>query len=256
MLAAAAALGGCAVRDQPYRFASPMIGVAQLPPPRGPAGPRRVTPARPHAATRTAQAIRAVQAPKIREASAAAAAQVALAPAAREDALTALPAPHLVTADAALPAIRTPLDLRALVGRRDARDPVVAATGWARALGSPSEAATGPELVAWADATGRLAAPTTPAVPGDLLVFDHVVSDQEADLVAIVVARDARGVTELVYVGGGVIRRGFIDASRPSVKRDAGRAVVNTFLRHGRRWPAPGAHYLAGELLAHVVRAR
>jgi hypothetical protein len=87
-------------------------------------------------------------------------------------------------------------------------------------------------------------------------VFDHVTSDDAADLVAIVLSRDARGVTEFVYVGGGVIRRGFVDASRPALRRDRDGAVVNTFMRHGRRWPAKGSHYLAGELLSAIIRTR
>ena len=39
--------------------------------------------------------------------------------------------------------------------------------------------------------------------------------DGEADLLAIVVARDPRGVTEFVYLGGGVYRRGFVDPTQP-----------------------------------------
>jgi len=53
-----------------------------------------------------------------------------------------------------------------------------------------------------------------------------------------------------------VIRRGFMDRSRPAVRRDAHDRVVNTFLRHGKRWPAKGTHYLAGELIAHVIHTR
>jgi len=112
----------------------------------------------------------------------------------------------------------------------------------------------GPDLVARADAAGHLAPPAAIAAPGDLLVFDRTEGTGAADLVAVVVARDARGVTELVYVAGGVVRRGFVDATRPAVHRDAAGATVNTYLRAGRREPPPGTHYLAGELLAHVLR--
>ena len=76
------------------------------------------------------------------------------------------------------------------------------------------------------------------------------------DLVAVVIGRDARGVAEMLYVGGGVIRRGFVDPARPSMRRDAAARVVNTFMRHGTRWPPKGTHYLAGELVSHVIRAR
>ena len=33
-------------------------------------------------------------------------------------------------------------------------------------------------------------------------------------------------------------------------------ATVNTFLRHGKRWPGKGMLELAGELLGHVIRMR
>jgi len=250
---------GCVAHDRPYRFRSPMLGTAAVPepplpgekPPPEAEGPRRERPGH-----REARAIRVATAPKIREASAAAAARVASTPSARPEARAELAAPHRLPADAPLPAVRTFDDLRALVGRRDARDPIAAALAWTRELGIATEGATGAELVTWAEHGDRLAAPTAEAGPGDLLVFDHVSSDDTSDLVAIVLSRDARGVTEFVYVGGGVIRRGFVDASRPSLRRDKDGAIVNTFMRHGRRWPAKGSRYLAGELLASIVRTR
>ena len=254
-----AALGACGARERPYRFASPMLGAASVPP--APLPGERAPP-RPELANRAADPrrdaapIRVVSAPTIREASAAAAAQVAEAPAAREAARAALPGPHRLGAEVPVPGPRVPAALRELVGRRDPRDPILAAIAWAGGLDRNVEGRTGPDVLAWATETNRLAAPTEVAAPGDLLVFDHVNSEREADLVAVVIARDARGVTEFVYLGGGVIRRGFVDPARPSVKRDADRAIVNTFLRHGRRWPAKGAHYLAGELVAHLIRTR
>lgn len=235
-----------------------MLGAADLPPPPLPGAPpptRRTLENRERFAHR-ADPIRVVSAPAIREASAAAADQVATAPAAQEPARAALPAPHRLPSDALVPALRTPADLRALVGRRDTRDPITAALAWSRELGAPLEARTGEDVLAWASQRGALAGPTEPAAPGDLLVFDHATGETEADLIAIVIARDARGVTELIYLGGGVIRRGFVDPTRPRMKRDADDRIVNTFLRHGKRWPAKGSHYLAGELLAHVVHSR
>jgi hypothetical protein len=166
-----------------------------------------------------------------------------------------LRAPHR-GAEPAPPPARAPADLRALVGRRDARDSLAAVAAWSRGLGAPLAATTGAELVSWAAETHRLRPATEPPRPGDLLVFDQAVSDDPADLVALVLDGDERGVTELLYVGAGVVRRGLVDASRPAVHRDAQGATVNTYLRHGRRWPAKGMHYLAGELLAHVVRMR
>jgi hypothetical protein len=53
-----------------------------------------------------------------------------------------------------------------------------------------------------------------------------------------------------------VIRRGFYDVSRARTRRDENGAIVNTFMRHGRLWPPKGTRYLAGELLAHVIRAQ
>ncbi|MDX2093423.1 MAG: hypothetical protein SFX73_36605 [Kofleriaceae bacterium] len=251
------ASAGCGVRKRPYRFASPMLGTASVPPPPLPGEPPPPTRARRRDPdTRIGPAIRIATAPRIREASAAAALAIAASPAAREGARSSLPAPHALPASAPLPTVRTPDDLRTLVGRRDPRDPIAAALGWARDLGAPLEALTTADLRAWAERTTRLSAPTATAQPGDLLVFDHVTSDAEGDLVAVVIARDARGVTEFVYLGGGVIRRGFVDATRPSLRRDSELRVVNSFVRHGKRWPARGSHYLAGELLAHVVHLR
>lgn len=253
LLIASLGVTGCAVRDRPYHFASPMLGTATVPPPPLPGRAPADAPARRAPAERVAAGIRVVSAPPIREASAAAALAITTAPAARAEARAALPTPHATPSSAPLPAARTPDDLRALVGRRDPRDPIAAALTWARDLGAPLEATTAADLLAWAERAGRLAEPTATPRAGDLLVFDHMTGDSEADLVATVIAHEERGVTEFLYVGGGVVRRGFVDASRPATKRDADRAVVNTFMRHGRRWPAKGSHYLAGELLAHVV---
>lgn len=192
--------------------------------------------------------IRTVSAAPIRTVSAAEVAVPARPPA-------ALPAPH--RGDLPPPPLRVPVDLRALVGHRDRRDPLAAVLGWSRALGGPAiTAASGAELVAWATETRRLRAPTETPLPGDLLVFDQATSDAPSDLVAIAVARDARGVTDLVYLASGIVRRGLLDASRPSLHRDPTGATVNTYVRHGKRWPTPGTHYLAGELLAHIIRTR
>jgi hypothetical protein len=232
--------GGCAQGDRPYRFTSPMLGTADLPrtPLRAdPAAPRP----RPELANRDARPIRVVSAPQIREASAAAAAAIAL-----PDAPAPLPTPHRVPPSTVLPAVREAPDLRALVGYRDKRDPHTAILSILPALGRSAPATL----------TDQLSDPTELAAPGDLLIFDRAVSDADADLIAIVIGRDTRGVTEYVYLGGGVYRRGFVDPARPATRRDREGLVVNTFLRHGKRWPAKGSHYLAGELLAHVLHTR
>lgn len=251
----AIATTACATRDRPYRFASPMLGMAHTPPPafHAPPTPRADEPV----ANRHASPIRVTTAPKIREASAAAAAAIVEAPTAQPDARAALPAPHRASTPAPLP--RTLADLRSLVGVRDKRTSLLLAIEWTHALGLAPEGfagTTGEDLVAWAEASHRLADATDEPRPGDLLVFDAAQSDDAADLVAIVIARDNRGVTEMLYLGGGVIRRGFVDASRPHQRRDDTQRVVNTYLRHGKRWPSKGSHYLSGELLARVIHTR
>lgn len=249
----AALLGGaCGTRARPYRFTSPMLATADVPPlplRAAPASPRP----RPELANREAQAIRVVTAPKIREASASAAEAIAAQPAAQPEARSVLPAPHRLPAGAPPPALHVPADLRALVGYRDKRDPFAVALEWAHALGRTTDGLTAADLLTWAESSSRLGEPTDEARPGDLVIFDHATSDSEADLVAVVIERDARGVTEYIYLGGGVVRRGFVDPARPVTRRDPQGRVVNTYLRHGRRWPAKGTHYLAGELLADVV---
>jgi hypothetical protein len=287
VLAAALALStGCASRSQPYRFASPLLGSADVPtaPLPGTGGDKRVAK---RAASRRAApvrvaggwqadaqqgAIRSVSARGIETAMPVASAEAASAVTrdgfAREVVWSRLPAPHRTTsapeqpsgiaAAVQLPRLREPSDLRALVGQRDKRDPFEIVTSWLADLDLriDSSATDGPALVLWAQDTSRLAAPTDIARPGDLLVFDRALGEEPADLLAIAVGRDARGVTEFIYAGGGVIRRGFLDPTRMSLRRDVDGLVLNTFLRHGKRWPPPGTRYLAGELLTHVIRTR
>lgn len=283
---------GCATRSQPYRFASPLLGVADVPtaplPGAEPAGENRERPTgrSRRVASRRAAPIRVggwqadAQQGVIREvsargiearmpvASAEAADAVARDGHARAVVWSRLPAPHRgsslpaqpggVTGAIVVPRIREPADLRGLVGQRDKRDPFEIVLGWLDDLGIQSAPypAEGPALVTWAATAGKLASRTDVPRPGDLLVFDRAVSDEPADLIALVIARDARGVTEVVYPGGGVIRRGFLDPTRPSIRRDADGSIVNTFLRHVRRMPPTGTRYLAGELLAHIIRTR
>jgi hypothetical protein len=260
-------LAACATRTQPYRFGSPLLGAADVPPeplsgvrrPASDVRPDSRTPDSRTPGTRTPDSRTPdtrtpdIMVAPIRVASAAAADAVVESHAI---VWSRLPSPHRVGADAPLPPIHAVTDLRALVGRRDKRDVLAIVLGWAHALGEQLEAASGPALVAAAEAAGRLAPPTAPIEPGDLLVFDHTDSDHEADLVALAIARDARGVVELVYVAGGVVRRGFVDPHHAAERRDSNGAVANTFLRAGNRWPPKGTHYLAGELLAHVVHRR
>lgn len=271
LLLAAVLASGCASRAQPYRFSSPMLGTADVPraslhdlpssqlsnraaPPRRRAGGWQ--------ADTQAGAIRVVSANGIEthmpEASAAAAEAIREERYASQPAWAQLPAPNRasssITGAVALP--HEPADLRSLVGTRDKRDPFVVLLSWTTTLGLRVEGTDGGSLVAWAASAGKLEPHTATPNPGDLVVFDHAVGESESDLVGLVLARDARGVTEFLYVGGGVIRRGFYDATRPTIRRDVDGVVVNTFLRHGKQWPPKGTRYLSGELIAHVVRTR
>ncbi len=151
--------------------------------------------------------------------------------------------------------------LRALVGHRDGRGDVAFALAAAAVLaGAPADAdrelravADGPALVALATHRGAARARTRAPLVGDLLVFDRARDGAAASLVAVALGTDARGVTEILYLARGVVRRGFVDAARPSVARDDDGRVHNTYVRHGKDYPPKGTRYLAGELLAHVI---
>ncbi|HEY4177604.1 MAG TPA: hypothetical protein VGM90_12250 [Kofleriaceae bacterium] len=285
----AAALAGCAAGREPYRFSSPMLGMASVPAPSldHPLVPERSDDVRSDkisrvassrtppsrcvdsATTKCAAAIRVANAPVIHEASAAAAAEVAIGQNAQPAERAELPAPNLLPTDAPRPDIHAPADLRRLVGYRDKRDSLVAALELAQAIGTrvsfepvaamtaaaTDNVAPGDSLVSWAAREDRLADYTAEPQPGDLLVFDRVDSDATSDCIGLVIARDDRGVTEFLYLSNGVYRRAFVDVSRPAVRRDKEQRVVNAFMRNGKRWPAKGQHYLAGELLGHVIRA-
>jgi hypothetical protein len=286
MLAAALALcAGCASRAQPYRFASPLLGAADVPAESLPgakpaskaakAGKRRAAPVRVAGgwqADAQQGSVRTVSAhgidAKMPVASAEAASQVTQQGNARDVVWSRLPAPHrgiLVGGEASgitgaiqLPHFREPSDLRALVGHRDKREPYAIVLSWLDELGIDIHppATGGDDLVTWAQTANKLADPTDIAKPGDLLVFDYAVDDDMFDLVAIAIGRDARGVTEFIYVGNGIIRRGFLDPTRATSRRDLDGLVLNTFLRHGKRWPPKGTRYLAGELLSHIIHTR
>jgi hypothetical protein len=290
MLAAAVALSaGCASRAQPYRFSSPLLGAADVPaetlPGAKPASKaakaatalakRRAAPVRVAGgwqADAQQGAIRSVSArgidAKMPVASAEAASQVTREGNARDVVWSRLPAPHRgvlvggsaggVTGAIQLPTFREPSDLRQLVGHRDKREPYTIVMSWLAELGIDIHppATGGTDLVTWAQTANRLAGPTDIAKPGDLLVFDYAVGEDMFDLVAIAIGRDARGVTEFIYAGNGIIRRGFLDPTHGTARRDLDGLVLNTFLRHGKRWPPKGTRYLAGELLSHIVHTR
>jgi hypothetical protein len=271
LLLAAVLASGCASRAQPNRFSSPMLGMADVPAaslhaPIPEQQKSRPAPSPQRAGGWQADAqggsIRVVSARGIEwqmpQASASAAEEVREEHYATQPAWAQLPAPNrgtsLLTDAVALP--HEPADLRKLVGTRDKRDPFTVLTSLTTTLGIHVEGTDGATLVAWAASAGQLEPRTATPNAGDLVVFDHVTGESESDLVGLVLARDTRGVIEFLYAGGGVIRRGFYDATRPTIRRDVDGVVVNTFMRHGRQWPPKGTRYLSGELIAHVIRTR
>lgn len=279
--ALAAATGACVGRTQPYRFSSPLLGGADVPPaftakPGDPDARWRRPPADDtitvqnglHPSPRTP-----MEDPRpgtIRIASAQAAAEVATG----LDWMH-LPAAQHVPVDAPHAPLHEPSDLRALVGHRDSHDSVTAALGWSAELGAPidldlqapalpahpswrartaaviaASLANTATLLAWAREHDRQ---RDDIAPGSLLVFARTESDDSPDLVALAIGRDARGVTEFIYCAGGAIRRGYMDRTHASRRRDAAGDIENTFLRTGRRWPPKGTHYLAGELFVTAI---
>jgi hypothetical protein len=178
--------------------------------------------------------------------------------------ISRLPAPHRATPAVAM-APSTPGAARALVGHRDPRAGVQFAIDVAGALtGDPPPAfPEGAALVQWAQEQGRWAPLVAGARPpegvlasGDLVVFDRAVGGAPATLVAVVLGTDERGVTDLLYLARGVVRRGYLDLGRPRIARDREGRTVNSYVRHGSDHPPPGTRYLAGELASGRVRIR
>lgn len=174
-----------------------------------------------------------------------------------------LRAPHLAKTKMPVATPTTVAEARALVGERDPRSPVafaLAVAGGLSGIRALPDVGDGPALVAWAEGRGALAAivpgtPDTAAIAvGDLLVFDRVVGGAPASLVAVALGRDDRGVIDMLYLAGGVIRRGHLDPARPRTTRDRDRRIVNTFLRHGADQPPGDTRFRAGALVVARVR--
>jgi hypothetical protein len=277
-LALALGAGACAVPAQPRRLGSPLLGGARLPdgwrdhteaPPDADddggeteaiaAAPRR--PVRP-APPMSTPSVPMTEIPLVPCTDAATTLCTVRIPDGLD--VATLPAPHR-TPDRYTPAQAADaivageaVALRRLVGTRIEGEPLAFALATASRLieAAPPAIETGPDLIAWAETHGTLGERDAFVRAGDLLVFDRVIGGEPASLTAVAIGRDGRGVVEMVYLGGGVVRRGFVDPARPRTVRDGERRIVNTFLRHGREWPPGGTRYLAGELLAHVVRLR
>jgi len=266
-LALALALGGCAVRPAPYRFASPLVGGVSLDE-RAEHGRSAARAADDAVAPAPAVAIAEVPGRRVPGASdgdVVSGTRTEISdllgePGAVE--IARLPEPHREPRPKpgeeriGFDGLDDADDLRGLVGRRDGRGDVAFAVAAARvlregAIAAPADAAALVELARTRDA---LAPPSeVRAAPGDLLVFERAV--EGGPLVAVVLTRDdARDVLEMLYLAGGVVRRGFVAPAQPRMRRDAEGRILNTFLRHNGDHPPEGTRFLAGELLAHVVR--
>lgn len=115
--------------------------------------------------------------------------------------------------------------------------------------------ATGAELVALA--LERDAVVSQKPVIGDLVVFDQVSEDEPASLVGVVlgpVETDQDDTVAFVYLGRGVVRRGYVTPSQPSQKRDSVGRALNTFVKHLHGRTGRDARYLAGELFRAYIR--
>lgn len=222
---------GCAQSARPYRFASPLLGGAELPDgyggdfsksDEGGAPERSRDQARPR---REGKRQVAMQAPR---------------PPARSKPGEKLAPPQVLSNGA------DPEDPRSWVGARDESDPVAAVLALCkkRYAGCPK---TGPSRQEWRP-------PETEFGVGDLLLFEKVGLDNREAQVALVTARQVRGVYEIAYLAAGVWRRGLIDPARPRLHKDKEGRIVNTFLRHRRALPPAGTRFLTGELLAGVFR--
>lgn len=267
-----AAASGCAVRPTPYRFAGPVVSGVSLDD-RAEHGDRRpeyddgVARRSPIAVTEVRGTTTRTEVPPSGPGvDVSGATTIHGTPLEPGDAggvvISRLPEPHrqgrLKNGEAIdLSGLDDVEDVRTLVGRRDGRGHVGFALALAARIGPGlPEVEDGPALVELARERGALGDPDVSAVePGDLLVFDRISDGEAASLVAVVLARDDRGVVEMMYVARGVVRRGFVDPARPKIRRDKQGRVVNTYLRHGKDQPPEGTRYLAGELLAHVIRA-
>jgi hypothetical protein len=218
-LVAAFTSAACAPRAMPYRFHAPLLGGVSAP--EIPARAERV---------------------ELRSAGARG----------RPPAWTATREPRPLPPREASPAEQT---LLAFVGERHPhRAGAALALDMAEALGAALHpdvraAADGPALVATAAARDALASGAP--VLGDLVVFDGAQDQGPASLVGVVVSRRDDGAVEFVYLGLGVVRRGWLHRDRPSDKRDRQGVVLNTWLRAARGQHRKG---LAGELWSTYIR--
>jgi hypothetical protein len=102
----------------------------------------------------------------------------------------------------------------------------------------------------------RMVAPAE-ARPGDVLFFDVWGTAAEpacADHAGIVESVDRDGRIGFIELRGGRVRRSFVEPGRPTVRRDPGGRVLNTFLRPKLVGEPPGARHFAGEMICGAAR--
>ncbi len=95
------------------------------------------------------------------------------------------------------------------------------------------------------------------ARPGDVLFFDTRGTAPEpgcADHAGIVESVYDDGRIGFVESRGGQVRHSVVDPARPTLRRDAGGQVLNTFLRPKLVSDPDGARYFAGEMLCGIAR--
>jgi len=112
-----------------------------------------------------------------------------------------------------------------------------------------------PALWGYLRAAHRVISPGD-ARPGDVLLFDTRGTDAQprcADHAGLV-ERVADGRISFVEARGGQVRRSVVDPAHPSLRRDAGGRIANSFLRPKAMDDPPGARYFAGDMLCAVVR--
>ncbi len=274
----AGGLAGCQLRTSPHRFAHPLLGgarLAQLEPGVAlpDAAPTEVGPdARPVTAIDSdgGSASQVVTTVDVRTGDLTVTSTPA--PGAPADAppgtvvISRLPGPHRATTSPAfgsLTQVSGVPSLLAIVGTRDEAPPLAWALAASTSLGGKFDEfdrTSGAAMLASAERASRVTRVSADlaahVAPGDLLVFDRAVAGAPASLVAVATSVDARGVITMMYLGGGIVRRGLLCPATPSKRRDAGGAALNTYLRHNKDWPPEGTKFLAGELVAASIRAR
>lgn len=243
---ACAVLGasGCARRDAPYRFRSPLVGAVAAAEIRAPK-PRLASEPEPESTPAPPSAF-----------------------ASQDRTVNVAPAPAFVRRERPAYALegkgRTLASwLRSLVGARDPNTSnAELAIRCLVAMGARLDADirgthAGKDLVALARSRGALVlrgeAEALPLL-GDLVVFDNVEPGEAASLIGVVVSTDSRGTIELIYLARGVVRRGFLTPTRPGDTRDASGRSLNTFVRAGRPGDPLDAEYMSSALYAGYIR--